>query len=377
MRRMAAAHDLRTVGDFLEFRFGVAVRVAITALLWFGAIFILAGQLIAIATILNVVVRLPWAAGCVLGGALVTIYFTAGGLLTSVWVNVVQLTVKLGGFALALPLAISGVGGWTSIAALHPHPAVLERLEQRALGPGLPRRARPGVHRLAGAAAEDLRRAGRPRGPGWRRPECVEPRGVCMVPVVLGMVARVRYPGLPSPDLALPMVLVHGVPAAVGGLGLAAVFSAELSAADAALFMLTTSLSQDLYRRFVAPDASDVQMLRITRITAVVAGTLGVVVALAAASVITALTIFYTLMSVSLFVPILGGLYVPRARSPEALGAIAAGITVVVLRHFMAGGVRFYGLTPAMAGVGAAAVVFVLIFVSRRGGGPGPSPSSG
>ena len=30
MRRIAAAHDLRTVGDFLEFRFGLAVRVAIT-----------------------------------------------------------------------------------------------------------------------------------------------------------------------------------------------------------------------------------------------------------------------------------------------------------------------------------------------------------
>ena len=143
-----------------------------------------------------------------------------------------------------------------------------------------------------------------------------------------------------------------------------------MSAADAALFMLTTSLSQDLYRRFVAPDQSDAQMLRITRLTAVAAGTLGVLVALVAASVITALTIFYTLMSVSLFVPILGGLYLPRARSLEALGAIAAGILVVVLRQFISGGARFYGLTPAMAGLAAAAVVFVLIFVARRGAGP-------
>ena len=47
------------------------------------------------------------------------------------------------------------------------------------------------------------------------------------------------------------MVLMHGVPPLVGALGLAAVFSAEISAADAVLFMLTTSLSQDLYKRFV------------------------------------------------------------------------------------------------------------------------------
>jgi SSS family solute:Na+ symporter len=377
MRRVAAAHDLRTVGDFLEFRFGVGVRIAITVLLWFGAIFILAGQLIAIATILNVVVHLPWPAGCILGGVLVTIYFTAGGLLTSVWVNVVQLTVKLGGFALALPLAISGVGGWNTIATLNPHPGYWNPWSSgpsglvylAVLGPAFI--VSPGLlQKIYGARDDRAVRVG--VGLNALSLACY-----AMVPVVLGMVARVRYPALSSPDLALPMVLVHGVPAAVGGLGLAAVFSAELSAADAALFMLTTSLSQDLYRRFVASDASDAQMLRITRLTAIAAGTLGVLVALVAASVITALTIFYTLMSVSLFVPILGGLYVPRARSREALGAIAAGITVVVLRQFVAGGVRFYGLTPAMAGLGAAAAVFVLLFVSRRGGGSGPSPSSG
>ena len=367
MRRIAAAHDLRTVGDFLEFRFGVGVRVAITALLWFGAIFILAGQLIAIATILNVVVQLPWAIGCVLGGALVTIYFTAGGLLTSVWVNVVQLTVKLGGFALALPLAISGVGGWNSIAALHPHAAYWNVWSSgpsglvylAVLGPAFI--VSPGLlQKIYGARDDHAVRV----GVGLN---ALSLAAYAIVPVLLGMVARVRYPDLPSPDLALPMVLVHGVPAAVGGLGLAAVFSAELSAADAALFMLTTSLSQDLYRRFVAPGATEAQMLRVTRITAVVAGTLGVLVALVAASVITALSIFYTLMTVSLFVPILGGLYVSRAQSREALGAILAGVTVVVLRQFVFGGTRFYGLTPAMAGLAAAAVVFAVLLLFRGG----------
>ena len=54
IRRVAAQHDLRTVGDYLEFRFGVTVRSTIAALLWVGALFILAGQLIAVASNLNV-----------------------------------------------------------------------------------------------------------------------------------------------------------------------------------------------------------------------------------------------------------------------------------------------------------------------------------
>ena len=39
-------------------------------------------------------------AGCALGAALVSIYFVAGGLLSSAYVNLVQLGVKLAGFAL-------------------------------------------------------------------------------------------------------------------------------------------------------------------------------------------------------------------------------------------------------------------------------------
>ena len=75
------------------------------------------------------------------------------------------------------------------------------------------------------------------------------------VPVVLGISARLLFPDLAIPDLALPTILMHGLPPVVGALGLAAVFSAEVSAADAVLFMLTTSLSQDLYKRFVNPSA--------------------------------------------------------------------------------------------------------------------------
>src|SRR5262245_36515297 len=120
IRRAAEQHDLRTVGDYLEFRYGVAVRTTIAGLLWFGSVFILAGQLIAIAWILNVVVGIPKAAGCVLGGMLITLYFTAGGLMASAYVNVVQLTVKMVGFVIAIPFALSAAGGWEAVRALQP-----------------------------------------------------------------------------------------------------------------------------------------------------------------------------------------------------------------------------------------------------------------
>jgi len=232
IRRAAATHDLRTVGDFLEFRFGVQVRTTISALLWVGAIFILAGQLIAISTIFRVVVGVPGAVGCILGGVLITIYFTAGGLLTSAWVNVVQLTVKLVGFAIALPLALSGVGGLGAVRALQPTPDYWNLWSSgesglvllAVLGPAF--LVSPGLLQKIYGARDD--RAVR-LGVGLN---ALALALYAMVPVLLGMIARVRFPDLELRELALPMILLHGLPAVVGGLGLAAVFSAELSAAD-------------------------------------------------------------------------------------------------------------------------------------------------
>ena len=49
-----------------------------------------------------------------------TIYFTAGGLLGSAWVNTVQLVVMLVGFAIALPAATASVGGLHAIFSALP-----------------------------------------------------------------------------------------------------------------------------------------------------------------------------------------------------------------------------------------------------------------
>ncbi len=119
----------------------------------------------------HAIAGVPPAAGCAVGGLLITIYFTAGGLLTSAWVNVVQLTVKLAGFAVALPLALRQPAGGTRCArcSRRPTTGTCGRVAVRA---DLPCDARPGVRHLARPAAEDLRRArrsGRPSRGGRQR----------------------------------------------------------------------------------------------------------------------------------------------------------------------------------------------------------------
>jgi SSS family solute:Na+ symporter len=177
----------------------------------------------------------------------------------------------------------------------------------------------------------------------------------------------VRFPALESPDQALPMILMHGLPLAVGTLGLAAVFSAELSAADAVLFMLTTSLSQDLYKRFMNQAADEQQVLRVARATTVVAGALGTALAIVSPTVIGALTIFYTLLGVSLFVPILGGLYLPSIGTRHAVVAMVLGVGTVVAVQVTTAGRGLGMLSPALIGlVAAVAGLGVMLAVSPR-----------
>jgi SSS family solute:Na+ symporter len=366
MRRQAAAHDLRTVGDYLEHRYAASVRGVVAILLWLGSLAILAGQLIAISTILNVVAGAPKWVGCVVGGVLITIYSSAGGLKAGAWVNMVQLTVKMVGFAVALPLALAGVGGWAAVRGM-PVPTAdywnfwsggpSGLVYVALLGPAFV--VSPGLLQKLYGARDDRAVT---LGVGWN---AVGLFLYAIVPVLLGMIARVRFPDLATPDLALPTILMHGLPAAIGTLGLAAVFSAELSSADAVLFMLTTSLSQDLYKRFVAPAADEARVLLVARLTTIVAGALGTAIAIVSPTVIGVLSIFYTLLGVSLFVPILGGLFVPRAGTREALGAITAGVAVMLTVHLSTAGRGYGWLSPALVGLLAASAAFATLLGLR------------
>jgi SSS family solute:Na+ symporter len=115
---LASSRGYLTAGDFMEDRYGPRVRTVVAVLIWIGTLAILAGQLIAGSLVLEVVAGLPRWASVLIGGAAMTIYFAAGGLLSAVWVNLVQLVVLLAGFALALPVALSRAGGLGAVYAL-------------------------------------------------------------------------------------------------------------------------------------------------------------------------------------------------------------------------------------------------------------------
>ncbi len=364
--RVATAEGLYTAGDYLEHRYGSPVRATIASLLWLLTLVILAAQLIAMAQIVEWVLGAPRWVGALVGGLVMTAYFAAGGLLTSAWVNVVQLVVLLGGFAVGVPMALSLAGGWDAVvAAAPPDPHYLDFWAQSGVvffllivpafivSPGL-------LQKAFGAASERALRVG------------IALQGVVLLlfafaPPLVGMIARVYAPALDNPEFAVPTVLTLGLPAAFGAIGLAAVFSAELSSADAILFMLSTSLSKDIYKRYVDPGADDARILRVARAAAVGGGVLGILLAVIIPTVIDSLTVFYSVLSVSLFVPVVAGLHTRRPGVPEALAAIGAGVAGLFAVRMSSLGEISAWLDPTAIGIVASALAFVSLFALRRG----------
>ena len=169
-------------------------------------------------------------------------------------------------------------------------------------------------------------------------------------PVLLGMSAAALFPTLANPELALPYVVTRLLPFWLGALLLAAVFSAEISSADAGLFMLSTSLSRDVYQRYLKPDLQDDQLLRVTRQISVMAGVLGVGLAVLLPSVISALTIFYTLISVTFFAPVILGLY-SSGRAGSCLAVVLVSVITAAAIHVLTQGQGVWLLTPTACGI--------------------------
>ena len=381
MHRLATEHRFFTVGDFLEWRFDRSVRVLVAAILWIGTLALLAGQLIAMAWAFEVIAGLPRAWGGLLSGLVVVAYFSGGGLLSSVWVNLLQLVTLLAGFALALPFAWSAGGGWQGLRAATGPEAEAAYGSFTGMGaagilslavvfvpsfivsPGL-------VQKMFGA-----------RSPGAARGAALGNAAAkalfAFVPAVFGMAMRVVEPGLANSELALPRLTTDLLPPWLGALALAALFAAEIATADAVLFMLSTSLSRDLYQAVLRPRATDADLLRVGRLAAVAGGAGGIALALVLPSVVSALMLFYGIMTAALFMPLMVGLLSRRPGAGHARVAIAVSLLATGALHLALRGTAHGAWLPSVAGIVLAGLVFATAWLGpqdeRKGRGAGAS----
>ncbi|MBQ9563997.1 MAG: sodium:solute symporter family protein, partial [Synergistaceae bacterium] len=330
----------------LDWRYGRVFRGLLSVMMAVGTLALFSGQLLGIAWILEVVAGVPKEAGVIVGAVVTTLYFAAGGLLSAAMVNLVEVAVILAGFVVALPFIWAFTGGWGNIVA---------RVAENIAGP----EARDAYFALDGMGSAAITGYLVMLVPSFfispgligkvfaARDERAIRWGTALndlvqllfavIPVLIGIAAFACFPGLQRADLALPTAMKEMMPFPIATLALAAIFAAEVSTADTVLYMLAGSLANDLYRRFLRPGLSDAGLLWASRLASLFSGVLGVWLALRLESILSALTIFYSLMSVSLAAPLVFGLFTRRASSAGAVLSAALGVALTLFCTFYEG----------------------------------------
>ena len=368
--QVAKKYDLYTLGDYLDHRYNQNFRGLISLMMALGTIAIFSGQLMGIAWILTAVAGTSKTVGILVGAIVVVLYFGAGGLLAATVVNGIQIVVKFIGFFLAVPFALHYVGGWDGMTTL-----VAQNFAEQGqadaymsfdgvgittiigyflmltpsffISPGL-------IGKVYGARDIATVRLGTALN-------ALVQFGFAIVPVLLGMCAFAAFPNLSERELAMPIVMKEFMPFWASAFALAAIFSAEVSAADAVLYMITTSFTKDLYKTFIKPDISDEKLLKMSRIVTAVAGVLGIGIALILPNIITALSIFYSLMSVSLTAPLLFGLFSRRPSTTAAFLCAITGVLITVVLQFGNGG-KGIGILNAQS-TGIVLTIIIMVFM--------------
>lgn len=151
--------------------------------------------------------------------------------------------------------------------------------------------------------------------------------------VAIAVFGRALYPTgevALHPREIIPYTARHGLPALLGAVLLGAVFAKVISTASNYLFSPATNLINDVFVRYIAPDASHKRVLIISRLAVVLLGCWALYQAIYAESILQKMLWAYTIYSAALTPVVLAAFYSKRVTAWGAVSAIAGG-TVVTL----------------------------------------------
>ena len=181
-------------------------------------------------------------------------------------------------------------------------------------------------------------------------------------------VGRIDFPGLQDADQLFLRVMETQFPPVIRGIAVAAVLAAVMSTTDALLLACSSAIAHDILGGLLRGRA-DERTLSFIRIGSTWG--IGIVALFWAFSPPELISQFYTagvgVLSASLFVPTVAGLWWRKANLTGGVGAVVSGAVVYVLVHV---GVIDIGLAPVVVALFASAAAMFL------GGLLGPSESA-
>ena len=328
-----------TTGDLFAARFdrktGTLAAVVI-GLSWFTFV---GGQIIAGGKLLQVTLNMNLTVAVLVSGAVILAYTTMGGLKAVIYTDVFQMLVLMIGIVfIAVPIGLIEVGGWSAMAQqFSSSDSTKHLLDWSAVG----WRQMLGwffaifpvwfisiaaMQRII--AARDVKTAQR----GFFLTGIpIEWPLFAIGSTMIGLFARYLIPDLTDPELATPMIIMQLLPAGIAGLVIAAYIAAVMSSADSCLMGPVAIFTNDIYKRYIKPDSSELHLVRVARYATLILGILAIVTAYLIPNVLDLILYAYTFGSAGIFFPMLGLLFWKKTTAKGAFWSMLLGGSSAVI----------------------------------------------
>jgi SSS family transporter len=325
--------NLLTLGDFFKVRFGK--RTELVAIICLAPPYVgyIAAQLVAMGLILNAVTDIPLWQGVVLSSLVVTLYTFIGGMWAISITDFFQSIVIVVGL-LVLAIILAGkAGGVATVLSEVPREnfKFFPKLQFNEVVTWL---AAWSVLGLGSIPSQDVFQRSMSSGSANTAVRSCYIAAVlylivAMIPLFISLCTKHLYPDQLSGDaqLVLPnMVLAHtSLPIQILFFG--SLLSAIMSTTSSAILAPASIFSENLIKPLSNNSFSDKQFLVITKISVLLFSAVGTVMACMRSNIYELVGESSILSLVSLFVPLVFGLYWKRATSVGALSSIITGIS--------------------------------------------------
>ena len=354
-----------TVGQMLELRYGPGSSVLSGVVMWAYTLMLAVTSTIAYATIFAALLDLGKVPSILLGGTVVVIYSTLGGMWSITLTDFVQFVIKtVGIFFLLLPIVLSRAGGWAGLQAALP----VDAFSLTAIGGGTILTYFV-IYTFGLLIGQDIwQRVFTARSPGVARWAGTAAGVYCLLygvaGAVIGMSAKVLLPDLDAADDAFAHVVEATLPTLLAGLVLAAALSAVMSTSSGALIATATVFGQDILGKLRGHAARGDEHAGDSRWLVAGFGVVMIVIACLLQDVVAALTVAYDILVGGLLVPIIGGLVWRRGTGTGALAAMGIGTVATLVTMFVVG--DLYANEPVYVGLATGLAAYVAGSLATR-----------
>ncbi len=372
MRRMR----ILTVSDFFEQRFGRGASVISSLCLvaayvgWVGSLFV------AIGMIFENLIGVSSETGIIIGTLIVLVYTTAGGMWAVSLTDLVQIIIVLLGLFAVFPIVVSKAGGWSE-AFSSVRPGSFDILPQGGLKEWLWYIQAWIVIGFGNIPGQDLIQ----RSLSARNEKVAQNSAylsgilyltVGIIPVIIGIISVSLIPQIDDPEHIVPRIAMEYLPTWAIALFIGALLSAIMSSADSAILAPSSIIGKNVLGYF-KPNADGREVLLWTRASIPVIGILSLFIALYFENIYQLLIDSFSVLLVSLFVPMAAGIWWRKANSAGAVASMGVGLVFWIAFKF---------ITPQLPSdifgvAGAAVAMFAVGLLTQRSSVPLPLADAG